>query len=121
MTVLEALDRLHTQFPACGTLAYADLASGMVLVANSQCALDRHALDALCAEAGCLLGEASSPPLGSNAPDIALAQQAGRLLLAFRAPEQPSDALLCLADPELDLGGFRSAARDCLTAISAET
>ncbi len=120
MTVSEELDSLHAQFPACGTVAYADLAAGMVLVANSRSPLDRHALDALCAQAGCLLGENSAPPLGSGAPAFALAREPGRLMLAFKSPRQPTDALLCLAAPDLDLGAFQAAARDCLDRITAD-
>ncbi|OED50742.1 hypothetical protein [Leisingera sp. S232] len=120
MTVSEELDALHGQFPACGTVAYADLAAGMVLVANSQSTLDRHALDKLCAQAGCLLGGDGTPPLGAAAPDFALARETGRLLLAFKSPQQPTDALLCLAAPELDLAAFQIAAQACLVRISAE-
>ena len=120
MTVSEELDRLHAQFPACGTVAYADLAAGMVLVANSQSPLDRHALDSLCAQANCLLGENGAPPLGSTLPALALSRESGGLMLALKSPQQPTDALLCLAAPELDMGGFEDAARDCLDRISAD-
>lgn len=121
MTVPEELDILHGTFPSCGTLAYADLAAGMVLVANSRSNLDRHALDALCAEAGCLLGDAAAVPLGGRPAAFALVRGPDRLLLAFRSPDQPSDALLCLAKPDLEVAAFQKEAQECLARICAET
>jgi hypothetical protein len=121
MTISEELDLLHSRFPSCGTLAYADLAAQMVLVTSSQSPLDRHSLDALCASAARLLGAGEPLPLGTLPAAYALTSEPGKLLLFLRPPGASADALLCHADQTLDLALFQAEAQACLGRISEET
>lgn len=119
MKVSEELDQLHEQFPACGTVAYADLATKMVLVANSQSPLDRHGLDQLCAQAVQMLG--SAPPLLGKAPaGYALISEPESLRLFVCMPGQIMDALLCQADRDVDLAALQAEAQACLARIMSD-
>ncbi|MGB3147870.1 MAG: hypothetical protein WBA91_08960 [Paracoccaceae bacterium] len=112
------LDALKERFPACETLAFADLSTGMVLVTNSDTPLERRGLDQLCGEAELLLGGAGSRPLGEKPAAMALVSSQDRVRLFLRAGQEPNDALCCVVTPELDLAAFLPAADATLQKIS---
>jgi len=69
--VSDDLDALHSKFPACETLAFADLSTKMILVTNTDSPHQRETLDTLCAEAALTLGPADTPAIGDSPSDAA--------------------------------------------------
>jgi hypothetical protein len=116
--VANELDALKSQFSACETIAFADLATNMVLVTNSDTPQERHALDQLCAEAALLLGNPDMPQLGTNAVISAVVSTQDHLRLFLRASGEPNDALCCVGSGDLDVLAFLPAAQACLHRIS---
>ena len=76
----EDLDLLQRQFPDCTTLAFADIGAGMVLVTNSDAALEQHALNRLCAEAAATLAAQ-----GGLSPQAAMICTADEIRVILRA------------------------------------
>lgn len=91
------LDDLQRQVPACTTLAFVDLATQMVLVTNTATPLERHALNALSAEAALLLDDARS----------ALVSAQDEIRFFLRSDTEPADVLICVGGPDLDLDTLR--------------
>lgn len=117
--VVDELDRLRASFAECGTIAFADLSTQMVLVTDSAADLPREALDRLCGEASLMLGAGKSPAPGHTDGTTAVVSQAEGLRIFMRASDVPSDALCCVCAPGLDLTAFLADARACLDRISA--
>lgn len=118
--VSDELDALQARFPACETLAYADLTTGMILVTNSNTPLERNALNRLCAEASAVLGAATAPSLGNSAAESAVVSGQDGVRLFVRAPVLPNDVLLCVGTAGLDLAAFAPEAQACLQRISED-
>lgn len=112
--VSEVLDQVQAEFPGVQTVAYADLDTGMVLVANSGNRLERHALNALCATASELLRAA---PEGAPQPAAAVACARQSTHVFVRSDTQPEDALLCLLSGDVDLDALVKSARATLARI----
>lgn len=116
--VSDDLDALHSKFPACETLAFADLSTNMILVTNTDSPQQREALDTLCAEAALTLGSAGSPAIGDTSSDAAFIATKDHIKIFLRADNEPSDVLCCICAPDLDIPAFLSEARPCLQKIS---
>ena len=116
--VSDDLDALHSKFPACETLAFADLSTNMILVTNTDSPHQREALDTLCAEAALTLGPAGSPAIGESPSDAAFIATKDQIKIFLRAETEPSDVLCCICAPDLDIPAFLSEARPCLHKIS---
>lgn len=114
----DELDALNGKFPGCETLAFADLATMMVLVTNSSNARSREALDRLCAEATLTLGRVEAPAMGDSTCNTALSASRDRVSIFLRAEQEPSDVLCCICSPEVDISAFLAEARPCLQKIS---
>lgn len=114
----DELDALNGKFPGCETLAFADLATKMVLVTNSSNTRSREALDRLCAEAALTLGSPAAPPLGDSTCNTALTASRDAISIFLRADHEPSDVLCCVCSPGLDVQAFLAAAGPCLQRIS---
>ena len=110
----EDLDLLQRQFPDCTTLAFADIGAGMVLVTNSDAALEQHALNRLCAEAAATLAAQ-----GGLSPQAAMICAADEIRVILRADKHPDDVLICICSPSLDLPAFRAAAQATLGRLAA--
>ncbi|MBB5721218.1 hypothetical protein FHS72_000825 [Loktanella ponticola] len=115
----EELDALHSQFPQCETLAFADLSADMVLVTNTDAPQQREALNALCADAAKSLGKPGSPNFGDGQSDTALIATRERLTIFLRASGEPADVLCCICKPTIDVSAFLAAARPTLQKISS--
>lgn len=118
--VSDELDALQARFPACETLAYADLTTGMILVTNSNTPLERNALNRLCAEAAAVLGGSGASPMGSMAAETALVSGQDGVRFFVRAPDLPNDALLCVGQAGLDIAAFAPEAKACLKRIGED-
>lgn len=112
--VSEVLDQLQADFPGALTVAYADLDTGMVLVANSANRLERHALNALCATASELL---RADPPGAPAPTTAILCARQSTHVFVRSDSPPEDALLCQLTGAVDVDALTRAARAVLARI----
>jgi hypothetical protein len=112
------LDGLHEKFAGCSTLAFADLSTQMILVANTASTLRREGLDALCAEASLTLGTDAAPAMGQQASTTAFIATKAELRIYLRAAAEPSDVLCCVCAPDLDVAAFLAEARPCLDRIS---
>lgn len=106
--VQKALDLLCDQFKGCETLAFVDLSTHMVLVANSTSPESQDTLNTMCRDAGAMLKSGNSALAGSDK----------RLLLFLRAEAEPSDALFCVCDLNTDLDEFMPSAQECLNSLS---
>lgn len=115
----EDLDALHSKFPQCETLAFADLSTDMILVTNSDAPESREKLDALCDDAAKSLGKPGSPNFGDGDSDTALIATRDRLTIFIRASGEPTDVLCCICKPDLDVSSFLLAARPTLQKISS--
>ena len=116
--VSDDLDALHSKFPACETLAFADLSTKMILVTNTDSPHQREALDTLCAEAALTLGPAGNPAIGDSPSDAAFIATRDQIKIFLRAESEPTDVLCCICQPDLDIPAFLSEARPCLQKIS---
>jgi len=117
--VVDDLDALQDKFEGCETVAFADLSTQMILVANTEANHRRETLDRLCAEAVLALGTAKKPGLGNTASNTALVATNSQLRIFLRAPNEPSDVLCCVCKPDVDVALFLSDARPCLERISS--
>lgn len=115
----EDLDELHSKFPQCETLAFADLSTEMILVTNSDAPQAREVLNALCADAAKSLGKPGTPNFGDGESDTALIATRDQLTIFLRADGEPTDVLCCVCKPDLDVPAFLSAARPTLQKISS--
>lgn len=116
--VSDDLDALHSKFPSCETLAFADLSTNMILVTNTESPQQREALDTLCAEAALTLGSVDNPSIGDTTSDAAFIATKDQIKIFLRAENEPSDVLCCICGPDLDIPAFLSEARPCLQKIS---
>lgn len=109
------LDDLQRQVPACTTLAFADLATQMVLVTNSDTPLERHALNLLCAQAALLL---EGPGQRASARSAITSTQ-DEICCFLRSDSDPADMLICVGTADLDIDRLRPLARAFLTRQAA--
>lgn len=116
--VTEDLDALHSKFPQCETIAFADLSTDMILITNSAAPQTREALNALCADAAKSLGKPGSPNFGEGESDVAMIATRDQLTIFLRAADEPTDVLCCVCKPDLDVAAFLTAARPTLQKIS---
>ena len=106
--VQAALDAACAEMAGCGTLAFADLSTHMVLMTNSDAPLSQDQLNELCVEAGKCL----------NDGNLALVADHTETRLFLRSSQEPDDALFCVLDPGCDLKMVLPAVQDCLTQIA---
>lgn len=118
--VLEALQSAAKAHPQARVIAYADLASRMVLSSAGSDDMTQEYLDTLCGDATASFGE----------PMSALAEQAfgtahGALVLTttsvklfLRAEAETDDAICCICDHSIDLAAFVATLRSTLDDIS---
>lgn len=113
------LDQLCAQQPACKTVLFADVATGVALIADSRSNLNRGMQSALCTEAEELLGNQKRPAaFCETTATYAYAKTKGEVKVFLRNPAAPSDALCCICEPSIDVEVFMSAAQDALAQIS---
>ncbi|WP_299722470.1 hypothetical protein [uncultured Tateyamaria sp.] len=116
----EDLDGLTSTHPDCIIAAYADIETGVTLLTNSNLSFPREALDELCVEAALTLGTPDAPPLGGMPCNEAIKVDDTALFLYLRAPDEATDALICMCRPTVEITPFLKAARACLSDPSAE-
>ena len=117
--VVDALDALQGNFAGCETLAFADLSTQMILVTNTDASARRETLDMLCSEAAMTLGTKGKIAIGSDLNATAIVASQDQMRVFLRAPQEPTDVLCCVCQPNFDLAYFLPAARACLEQISS--
>ena len=122
MTIVERLDRLRGEFPACTLVAFGDLTTGTVLCSSSASPVPQERLDSLCATAADLLDGAVARQIGEVlARDgralHAIAIDADEIGLFLRASDHPADALACLCTSLQEFDRFVAVARASLDSI----
>lgn len=116
--VADQLDALCAEFSNCITVAFADLATQMVLVTNSTSRLRREVLNELCVESGLTLGSDEQTRLGHKTVSVAFTASPNQTKVFLRATDEPDDILFCACNPDIDLEAFLPAAQSCLLKIS---
>lgn len=111
----EDLDGLVDKHPDCIIASYADMGTGITLTTSGKL-FPREALDEMCVEAALTLGTPHAPPLGAVACAEAVKADKQALHVYLRAPDEPTDALICLCRPTIPLERFLEDARACLNA-----
>ncbi len=109
--VQDALDKVCNGTEGCESLAFVDLSTRMVLVANADTPESQDTLNLLCAEAAVLLNEGQ----------IAMAATAEHVHVFLRSAADPSDALCCICAPGTDFAAFVPVAQACLAEISGDS
>ena len=100
------LDQLITQFPECIIAAYADITTGVVYLTGGENQAPREALNELCAEAALTIGLPDAPALGADLCPVAIKLVDHAVFVYARAGDDPSDALLFMCRPEIDIQPF---------------
>lgn len=118
--VVEELDALRDGYGGCEVVAFADLSTQMILIADTQSNLPREDLDRLCAEAATSLGSSNKCALGEVPNRAAIVANGKAMRVFLRASTEPNDVLCCICQPELDLNRFLSDARERLDRISSD-
>ena len=120
MSVKSRLDDLRKAHPLCEVAAFADVDSGTVLCVSGLTSYKQEEMDWLCATAvECL--EGPERERAATGVDRAIVATSKDLRVFLRSGSDPADVLLCLCDPELDLGSFTVEATRVLAEIGAET
>lgn len=120
MAVVETLRSVVEAYPQTRLVAYADLASRMVLCSAGSEDLTQEHLDQLCREAQTSFSE----PLSTLA-DMAFGRAYGSMVidgaavkLFLRSEAESDDVLCCICDHGIDLGAFVARLRETLDEIS---
>jgi hypothetical protein len=118
MTILIRLNELSDTFLACRAVAYCDLSTGLVLCSSSRHKLPQEQLDRLGLMAGDVL---EGDQILVNPVQSAIVIQDNTIGVVLRSTAQPSEALSCECELDIDLVKFSLAAENALDAIGSLT
>lgn len=119
MSVADQIEALRAEFPACRSITFTDLATGLVLCSANRERVRQERLDALATRARKLLDGSDIDgviPGGAKTETIVLTDES-RALLFLRSPADPDEGLACECDPGADLPAFIARARAELARI----
>ncbi|MDX5400825.1 MAG: hypothetical protein LPJ93_00340 [Rhodobacterales bacterium] len=123
MAVSDHLGAVVKAYPQARIVAFADLSSRMILASHGNQPVTQENLDALCEQARTSFDDPlfslSVEAFGEPHAAMVLAQDGVRVFL--RSESEPADALVCVCDHSIDLGGFVAKIRETLEKISAGT
>ncbi|MEL7344826.1 MAG: hypothetical protein AAFN59_08190 [Pseudomonadota bacterium] len=120
MSVKAKLDALREAYPHCQVVAFADVDTGTVLTVSGFRSYKHEEMEWLCSTAvDCL--EGPDRDRSTTGVDRAIVASTRDIRVFLRSKSDPADTLLCLCDPEIDLGSFTLEATRVLTAIGEET
>lgn len=120
MGVIDSLGALVKAYPQARVVAFADLSSRMILASQGTQMVTQEYLERLCQEARSSFDD----PLFSLALEAFAEPQAAILLgetdvkVFLRSATEPADALCCICQHGIDLGGFVATLRETLDEIS---
>lgn len=120
MGVIDSLGALVKAYPQARVVAFADLSSNMILASQGQKMVTQEYLERLCKEARSSFDD----PLFSltleafGEPRAAILLGDTELKVFMRSETEPADALCCICQNGIDLGGFVEKLRETLDSIS---
>jgi hypothetical protein len=118
--VIDSLGALVKAFPQARVVAFADLSSNMILASQGQQMVTQEHLERLCKEARSSFDD----PLFSltleafGEPRAAILLGETEVKVFLRSETEPADALCCICQHGIDLGGFVEKLRETLDSIS---
>lgn len=120
MRISDRLESIRRDFPACETLAYADISTSTVLSSSAATQMRQEQLDHLCSTAVEKFGGPSAGVLtdfwrGSGAANsdvfhVIVCNAAG-FQVFIRSTTSPTDALCCICTPLIEINAFIQGAR----------
>ena len=120
MGVIDSLGALVKAYPQARVVAFADLSSNMILASQGQQMVTQEYLERLCKEARSSFDD----PLFSltleafSEPHAAILLGDTEVKVFMRSETEPADALCCICQHGIDLGGFVEKLRETLDSIS---
>lgn len=120
MGVIDSLGALVKAYPQVRVVAFADLSSNMILASQGQQMVTQEYLERLCKEARSSFDD----PLFSltleafGEPRAAIVLGDAEVKVFLRSETEPADALCCICQHGIDLGGFVEKLRETLDSIS---
>lgn len=120
MGVIDSLGALVKAYPQARVVAFADLSSNMILASQGQQMVTQEYLERLCKEARSSFDD----PLFSltleafGEPRAAILLGDTEVKVFMRSETEPADALCCICQHGIDLGGFVEKLRETLDSIS---
>jgi hypothetical protein len=118
--VIDSLGALVKAYPQARVVAFADLSSNMILASQGQQMVTQEYLERLCKEARSSFDD----PLFSltleafGEPRAAILLGDAEVKVFLRSETEPADALCCICQHGIDLGGFVEKLRETLDSIS---
>jgi hypothetical protein len=118
--VIDSLGALVKAYPQARVVAFADLSSNMILASQGQQMVTQEHLERLCMEARSSFDD----PLFSltleafGEPRAAILLGDAEVKVFMRSETEPADALCCVCQHGIDLGGFVEKLRETLDSIS---
>lgn len=120
MGVIDSLGALVKAYPQARVVAFADLSSNMILASQGPQLVTQEHLERLCKEARSSFDD----PLFSltleafGEPRAAILLGDAEVKVFLRSETEPADALCCICQHGIDLGGFVEKLRETLDSIS---
>jgi len=119
--VNETFAKVLSAFPQARLVAFADLATSMILASQGRDDFTQESLDRLVLQARTSFDD----PLFSlsveafGEPHSAIVMEAAGIRVFLRSESEPADALCCICDHSIDLAAFLARIRDTLDQISS--
>ncbi len=129
MNIATTLDTIREAFPACETLAYADISTNNVLSSSAVQQLRQEHLNDLCNTAVDMLSGTSAAHVSRvwndgncDYPDVyqAIIVETAEVGIFLRSVSNPTDALCCVCQPNIDIPAFIASARQHLETIGQD-
>lgn len=129
MNIASTLEKIRRDFPACETLAYADISTNNVLSSSAETTLRQEHLNDLCNTAVDMLTGPSAAQVArvweegqTASPDVyqAIIVEAAEVGIFLRSASNPTDALCCVCQPSIDIPAFIATARQRLEEIGED-
>lgn len=121
MGINESLGSVIKAYPQARVVAFADLSSSMILASQGRDDITQEHLDRLCQQARTSFDD----PLFSlsveafGEPHAAVVMGPETVQVFLRSESEPADAMCCICEHSIDLGGFVTKIRETLDKISA--
>lgn len=121
MGISESLGAVIKAYPQAIVVAFADLSASMILASQGRDDVTQEHLDRLCKQARSSFDD----PLFSlsveafDEPHAAVVMGPENVRVFLRSEAEPADAICCICDHSIDLGGFVAKLRETLDQITA--
>ena len=126
MDITAELDAMRADVQGCALVAYTDLTSQLVLCTSSASKPAQEETNALSKAAQLALdgsyAESAGSVWGSTAPaEVSVLMTGADARLFLRSPSNPSEALMCVCAPDIDLESAVTQARATLQRIAEQS